>query len=336
MDSGVTHPLMGNNNTESDHRTVYASVRMPRVASYQVKQYSYTRITDQGLQKFGEWLKSRDWHEVKDATSTTDKVGALHTLFADGVAQCFEERTRKRKPTEPVWMTDEIRDLIRKRRRLFKRVKRKGNWILLKKIVERKVTERKKGHAELVREKLVEQKSVKNFHKSISTIMRGNEQEAWTIRHLFPDMEDHQIAETAAAFFNHISSSSPPLHADQIPDADPDCDLELTVAEVDARLRKCKKPTSTVPGDLPPIIYGHFSGLLALVVTDIYNAVLKTHEWPKQWSREYVTVIPKGNNPEGIDGCRNISCTNYLSKVLENFVLAWLRTKVSTSERQYG
>ena len=84
------------------------------------------------------------------------------------------------------------------------------------------------------------------------------------------------------------------------------------------------------------MLYDHYSGTLAGVVTDIFNSTLNTNEWPAQWSKEYVTIIPKGPSPESIDACRNISCTNYLPKVLENFVLEWIREDVKTSLNQYG
>ena len=51
---------------------------------------------------------------------------------------------------------------------------------------------------------------------------------------------------------------------------------------------------------------------------------------------EYVTVIPKCTIPQTVDDLRNISCTRLISKILESYVLEWLSTEVSVSERQYG
>ena len=107
-------------------------------------------------------------------------------------------------------------------------------------MVQRKVKERKEGHVKFVREKFIEQKDSKNFHKSKSTIMRGSEQELWNIRHLFPGMEDQTIANTAADFFSEIGRSSTPLQDSQIPNTYADGNLALTVSEVETKLRKCK------------------------------------------------------------------------------------------------
>ena len=69
---GMTSPIANELGTETDHLTVHASFRMPRVPSYEIQDYSYYHITDQGDMKFGEWLGEQTWSEVFTAT---DVVG---------------------------------------------------------------------------------------------------------------------------------------------------------------------------------------------------------------------------------------------------------------------
>ena len=82
----------------------------------------------------------------------------LHDTFEKGLNLCFPLRTRKKKSIEPVWMTDEIRELIRKWRRLYRRVRRKGKWLELKALTTYKIVERKKDHAKYVADMFVTQK----------------------------------------------------------------------------------------------------------------------------------------------------------------------------------
>ena len=49
-----------------------------------------------------------------------------------------------------------------------------------------------------------------------------------------------------------------------------------------------------------------------------------------------MTIIPKITNPQHPSECRNISCTNYLSKLYESFVLEWCRQEVKPKNNQYG
>ena len=56
------------------------------------------------------------------------------------------------------------------------------------------------------------------------------------------------------------------------------------------------------------------------------------------WRREYVTIIPKGLNPESLGQCRNTSYTNVFSKVLESYMLQWAWSQIGENMRpnQYG
>ena len=95
-----------------------------------------------------------------------------------------------------------------------------------------------------------------------------------------------------------------------------------------ARLKSFKKPSSTVPGDLPPAIVTKYHNLLARPVCSIINAIKSRNEWPRAWQIEYVTPIPEVPNADSIDQLRNIGCTNLLSKVAESFVLDWTKEEV--------
>ena len=58
--------------------------------------------------------------------------------------------------------------------------------------------------------------------------------------------------------------------------------------------------------------------------------------WPKVWKYEYVTAIPKKKVPESADDLRNISCTALVSKVMESYLLEWLKEEVTIKRNQYG
>lgn len=108
---------------------------------------------------------------------------------------------------------------------------------------------------------------------------------------------------------------------------------EELVAE---KLSKSKKPSSLVPGDIAPRLFNLFPTLLAKPVAAIFNRITQTRIWPKAWRIEYVTVIPKGKDSQEPNECRNISCTNFLSKVYESFLLGWCREEVVPKLNHYG
>ena len=153
---------------------------------------------------------------------------------------------------------------------------------------------------------------------------------------MFPNEPDEDIVEKLSLFFNKISTEYTPLRDEEIPVSYSKNLPALTHEQVRRRMLKMSKPTSTVPGDLPPILYKHYANLIAGPVVSIFNSAIRHAEWPALWSVEYVSVIPRVTSPESVDQCRNIACTNFLSKVLESFVLDWIREEVKLSSKQYG
>ena len=154
---------------------------------------------------------------------------------------------------------------------------------------------------------------------------------------MFPDNSHQETAEKIASYFNSISQEYEPLSCSEIPMTFHRQLPLLTCGEVAKTLRECKKSSSTVPGDINSALYAKFSEQLSVPITEIYNQVLRDKVWPLKWKTEYVTVIPKGvGSPQEPSECRNISCTNFLSKVLERIVLNLAREEVKPRLNQFG
>ena len=156
----------------------------------------------------------------------------------------------------------------------------------------------------------------------------------WDVRTLFPGKTDEEIAELVAEFFNSISCEFRPLEPDWV--AQGADTREFLPYQIAGRLRAFKKPKFRVAGDLPPCLVNSCSDILAIPLTIIYNEVAASGEWPRQWTTETVTIIPKNSNPSGLSECRNLSCTPLFSKVLEAFVLDELRKETKLLDSQYG
>ena len=139
LEAGITAPISTREGVESDHRTVYASFRMPRVPSYKITKYTYVRKNEEGLAKFDHCLASQDWSLVMELDSASEKVQALHNIIEQGMLTSFEKKTSVRKTSEPSWISKQIRDTIRRRRAVFKREGRSENWRRIKKMKKIKV-----------------------------------------------------------------------------------------------------------------------------------------------------------------------------------------------------
>ena len=307
------------------------------VPSYKIQRYSYHHVDQKGIKNFGDWLRIQKWDSMAARSTSTAMVDDVHQVLADGVSRCFILKTRSKKSSEPAWMTDWLQDLIEDRRKVFYTDKgRSERWAKLKKRTARIVKERRSKFYAHILQKLETDNNPGNFFKHVEGLLGANCKPRWTPHSMYPDMEPDRIAEELADFFNSISSEYLPLDMSKIPSTYNRSLPAIMEADVTERIKKVKKPNSVIPGDIPPILYFHLPAELSIPITILFNKITKDLDWPTQWKTEYVTGIPKGISPSDPSECRNISCTNFMFKLYEAFVLSWSREEVKPKNSQYG
>ena len=105
----------------------------------------------------------------------------------------------------------------------------------------------------------------------------------WKVQHLWPEKSKKEVSELLAAHFNKILSEFTPLRAENIPSTFSKPIRDLTLEEVSTKLKKLKKPHSTVPGDIPPSLVTKFYRQIAIPLTSIFNGIKNEHVWPSSW-----------------------------------------------------
>ena len=148
--------------------------------------------------------------------------------------------------------------------------------------------------------------------------------------HQGQNLTAEQSIEQIAQHFANISQEFTPLNFNLLPpDVQGKINLptsEFNVPEIQdhdvfQKIKKAKKPKSSVPGDLPRKIVQEFGPELASPAGMIFRNITKTGHWPKPWRLEYGTPLKKVTNPETEDQNRIISLTSFLSKVYEQYVI---------------
>ena len=83
-----------------------------------------------------------------------------------------------------------------------------------------------------------------------------------------------------------------------------------------------------MPGDVPRVLIKRYTYLYAGPATMIFNRIIQTSTWPRQWVKEHAIVLSKlkaHNLPQNEDDLRTISKTAFLSKcfesVLEDYIM---------------
>ena len=114
--------------------------------------------------------------------------------------------------------------------------------------------------------------------------------------------QPQQSAEKLADHFSQISQTVEPLEVEKLHPALREAIQEGIISDskpmvnhhhVYRKIVKLKKPHSCVPGDVPRILIKENPNEFPKPAMRIFNRIVQTAEWPRQWTKEHITVIPK-------------------------------------------
>ena len=334
--SSVWPPLHTNNGTRSDHDCVVFLARQDRLKDFVWIKKKVRVITSRACRQFGSELERVDWETLMPSDADPDTlVAALEAVTNDLMCRLFPERTVKQRSNEYPWITNAIRNMARKKRFIYKREGKSNYWKSLRDRQDAMIGTSKNNFVNKVSSGPGGTSSAAYFRAVKSLCTKGNP-EPWTVTDLFPDKSVEQAGEEVADYFTRISSLFRPLEPEPTPAPQLAKRGPVSVDEVATRIRNAKKPNSHVEGDLLPRLLKEHHHLLAEPATKIYNAIFRTVSWPSRWKVETTVVIPKTTSPSSLAETRNISCTNFLSKVLESILLDDLRAEIPLDPAQYG
>ena len=341
VEAGTLEPLETEGDEEirrSDHRIAFYKMLLDRQRTFTWEKYSYRHYSEKGAENFKHWVVMHDWFEVLCAGTADEKASAYQETVVKAVERFFPLRTVKKRSDDPPWLDKKTRDLLEQKKRFYmEEGGRTAAWKLEKKNVDEVVRKRKRGFLDIQKERLLGPDASRNFYRQVRSFGTTEKPKLFDVRDLMPEgQSDRDTAEQLAAYFNRISDEFAPLKPHEIP-----CtrQKELPVLheyEVASRVRRFKKPRSTVPGDIFPKLVTQFADFLAIPLTDIYNKITESREWPRCWKKEFVTIIPKKSNPQTLADLRNISCTLLASKIYESYILDWAKQEVALRSNQYG
>ena len=239
----------------------------------------------------------------------------------------------RQRSNEDPWITNGIRRRAKKKRRLYRRRGRTAAWKKTDADLQADISEKRQEFVE----KLL-QDPAKNYYRAVKQLGAPGTKREWSVRDLFLGDSAQTAGAEVLEFFSNVRGDGQPMEIPPTPSpGPPDAGLGVfDVPRVTKLLQGHKKVRSTVEGDPMPHLVRKFPELFAVPVAKIFNSINETGRWPVKWKKEPITVIPKNPKPSGLAECRNISCTLYLSKVLEGVLLQKLRQELVVDPDQYG
>lgn len=327
-----SHPPLNGPSAESDHLILNYNYRAKKKHDFTTVVRKFRPITEAGTQAFVQELARQEWGDMVGKNSS-DMVEVFDERVGVIFRDCFPERTVKSRSTDKPWVTKRIKRILRRKKRAYRRDGKGMSWSRVEAEARAEIATNRCRYLDKVKKRAFDEKNSKCYHRAVKLLQDADCGEKWSPSSLFPEKSDLEVAEECSSFFNKISNEFRQITQPAPPEVllDPP-----EVFQIAGRLRAFRKPSSLVPGDLPPALVTKCSDVLAIPLSIIFSEVYKTCAWPSKWKTETVTVIPKNSAPASLSETRNISCTPLYSKLLESFILEELRRSVTLNDTQFG
>ena len=285
------------------------------------------------------WLMNGSFENVFNAESANEKAELFQRMLIVKFEDFFPEKIRKISSVYATWITQKLKKLDRKRKRIYHKERRSDKWKNMNEMSKKQV----KCPKESFYKSMIGDLRHKHPSKWYSSLKRitGYDQKAEKviIAEIF-DKTDQEQAEKIAEYFSSIPNEYnaikdgdieiPPFTENQV--------IQFHPSQVWLQLSKIKTNKATVKGDLPAKLIKEFAAYLAEPFTDIINTSLRRGEYPKIYKYEVSTPVPKVFPPERVDQMRNISGLLNFDKVMEKLIAEVMIAdmKPGADPSQYG
>ena len=146
------------------------------------------------------------------------------------------------------------------------------------------------------------------------------------------------LANNMNMVFKEVSADLQPLLPAKAPaDHDVPDEFIISVTDCEQKLSKLCVPNAMGPDNTPNWILKDSSYILAAPIAAIYSTSVRQSYVPPSWKQAEILPIPKVSQVTSLaKHLCPIALTPVLSKVLESFIVSWVRRATVHSETQYG
>ena len=278
-------------------------------------------ITESGIEQMRNWLMDENWKEVFEAESSHEKAAIFQNILIQKFESIFPEKTRNINSDDSPWMTQKLKKLDRKRKRIYQKERRSERWSQLNKAFKKDV---KCAKANFYKEMIsdLKKKNPSQWYSSLKRITGFDQKQDKVVIEEINHQSDEEQAESIAEFFSSVPNEYEALKKEdiEIPHFSRAEIPQFLPSQVWLQLTKIKTNKATVPGDLPAKLIKEFAAYLAEPLTNVINTSILRGEYPQIYKYEVSTPVPKVFPPEKVSQMRNISGLLTFDKVMEKLL----------------
>ncbi|XP_057335099.1 uncharacterized protein LOC130673901 [Microplitis mediator] len=284
-------------------------------------------------------FRHRNWSLIS-SESIADKVNNSSVLFCDNyltvddsvshmnqnllhiIDSIAPERVIKVTHPPAPWISDDVRDLQRRRDKLYRIYRRSGyadkEYCNVRHLVKKRIIEAKKNYLQDRFKHAKCPKAIWNDFRKLGLLRDSSK--------MF--VSPHLDLDRLNNYFVSVGSSRRDCDNYQdicVNDANDSNSTNqfnfIEITEEDIK-RNMKRITTTAvgPDGLSITYYKVLQQILLPSIANLFNISLRTFQFPKQWKKSIVLPLPKVRCPQSCDDYRPISILCPLSKVLERCV----------------
>ena len=309
---------------KSDHRIVLAKPinSINNRCGRQAKQIKFRPFPEAGLQKMKEWFIDEDWKEVFDANDAHEKAEVFQNKLVQKLEDFFPEKIRKVQSDDAPWMSQKLKNMDRRRKRVYRKERRSEKWFSLNKQFKQEV---KQAKSNFYKQAVAELKGKKpgQWYQCLKKITSFDQQkfnEPYVAE--IGELSEKEQAEIISEKFSSIPNQYEPLKSEDvcIPSFSESEIPVFSQAQVWFALSRIDTNKATRSGDFPAKLIKLFAAYLAEPLTHIFNTGMRRGEYPRIYKYEISTPVPKCYPTEKVSQLRNISGLMNFDKIYEKLI----------------
>ena len=285
------------------------------------------------------WIRAEDCGTWGHSYTTLGpcKPNDLFSLDLSIAKECIPNRKTRIKPDEPAWINSDIKRLIRKRKRSYKKAKRTNlyeHWVKFKHLRNR-VTNSIRDSKQLLRNKVAEKLksgalSSRDWWRTLKTVIAPNSKSS------VPPLEkdgiiiddDTDKANVLNNFFrDQTIINDDGVELPQFENYDIQSELSsihITPDEVETVLKSLPLGKSSGPDGINNRVLRELAKEISVPFCSLFNRSIQAGEFPDIWKRSHVSPIAKGGDRKSPSNYRPISLLCTSEKCFERVVFKHL------------
>ena len=172
-------------------------------------------IPESGIIKMRAWLMDETWDDVSNEESAHNKASVFQKMLISKFETIFPEKVRKISSVDSPWMTQKLKKLDRKRKRIYRTERCSEKWKNLNKFFKKEV---KSAKSSFYRNTIADlkDKNPSQWYSSLKRISGYDQKSEKVIISEIFDKTDQEQAELIAQYFSSIPNEYDALKTDDI------------------------------------------------------------------------------------------------------------------------